>query len=609
MRSFEWKPYRSAFLTTLVIAVTAQAQTGTTSVLTAQFNNGRTGANLTESVLNVSNVNVSSFGKLYSFSVDGYVYAQPLYVASLNFNGASRNVLYVATMHNSVYAFDADAANTPPLFQISLGPPVPATSSPCPDYGTTGPELGILSTPVIDLATNTLYAVSATPASGGGYSHRIFGVDIITGQIKLGPVVMSPSVTGTGTDSQNGQVIMNQTRYLQRPGLLLTNGTVYAGFGGCGPDPSPYHGWVVGYNAGTLQQTAVYNASPNGDEAAIWQSGRGLVGDISGNVYAMTGNGSYDASSNFADSFLKLSSAGALLDWFTPADWPTLDDYDLDLSSSGPILTPDSNLLIGGGKEGILYVLNPSLLGGAGPPLQQFQATRDCGPPTSSGCYQIHSIAYLNGSSSVYVWGSNDILRAYQSASGQFRPASQNAILAGFPGGMLAVSSQGTQPGTSILWAVDPNGVVHAFDATDVADELWNSTQNSSRDSLGAFAKFGQPIIADGKVFVPTFSNAVVAYGLLTPPAAPTGLTFTIDFSASGQVSLLWTDNSNNETGFSIERSTDGVTFTQIATVGANTTTYTDSALALYTPYWYRVRSYNQNGYSAYSNIVQYLAF
>jgi hypothetical protein len=517
MNIFRWKSYCRALSIVTVTAVTMSAQTGTTAVVTAQFDNARTGATLTETILKTSNVNVSSFGKLKSFSVDGWAFAQPLYVPNLTIKGSQqKNVLYVATMHNSVYAFDADKGTT--LFRVSLGSSVPANSSPCPASRYIGPELGILSTPVIDLSTQTLYAISATPASAGAYTHRLFAVDIKTGHIKLGPVVISASVPGNGTDSQGGQVSMNNTRYIQRPGLLLTNGTIYAGFGGCGPDPSPYHGWILGYSAATLQQTAVYNASPNGDEDAIWQSGRGLVADANGDVYAMTGNGAYDGTTNLADSFVKLSPGGILLDWFTPSNQALLNQYDLDLSSSGPILMPDTNLLLGGGKYGILYVLNPGSLGKTGAPVQQFQATQACGTPTFSGCYQIHSVAYLSAESMAYVWGVNDILRAYQSTSGQFSPSSQGTITAGYPGGMLAVSSAGGQSGTSILWAVTPDAIVHAFDATNVATELWNSSQNSARDSLGTFAKFGQPIIANGKVFVPTFSNAVVAYGVLNPP-------------------------------------------------------------------------------------------
>jgi PQQ-like domain len=502
-----------------------QAQT---PIVTAQFNNARTAANLTESVLNVSNVNSSTFGKLRTFTVDGQVYAQPLYVPRLTINGALHNVLYVATMSNNVYAFDADTGEQL-LHRGDLGPPVPAASPngtlPCPDPITTGPQVGILSTPVIDPGTNSLYLVSATPSGAGTYTHRIFALDITTLATKTGPVTIAPSVPGNASDATGGQVVMNQTRYLQRPGLLLSNGNVYAGFTSCGPDPQPYHGWVVSFDVATLQQSGVFNASPNGYESAIWQSGRGLVGDAGGNVYALLGNGSFDGVTEFGDTFLKLSPGlGAPLDWFLPPNRSQLEMHDLDPSAGGPILTPDTNLLVGGGKDGIVYVLNASNLGHQGAPVQSFHATPACVNPDTFGCYQIHSTAYLSGIANpmLYVWGFNDILRSLKWTGEAFQngPVNNNTLTS-YPGAMLAVSSLAGAPGTSILWAVEKPGIVHAFDALNVSTELWNSTQNAGRDALGDFSKFGQPIVADGKVFVPTFSNTVVAYGLLPTPTPP----------------------------------------------------------------------------------------
>jgi len=349
---------------------------------------------------------------------------------------------------------------------------------------------------------------------------------------------------------------MNQTRYLQRPGLLLSHGNVYAGFGGCGPDPDPYHGWIVAFDAATLQQSAVFNASPNGYEAAIWQSGHGLVGDASGYVYAMTGNGTFDGHTEFGNTFIKLSSGATILDWFLPPNNALLETYDLDPSSGGPILTPDTNLLVGGGKDGIVYVLNSSALGQRAAPVQSFQATHSCDHVSFSGCYQIHSAAYLSGVTTpmFYVWGFDDILRSYQWANGQFvSSTTNNSTVAGYPGAMLALSSLAGVPGTSILWAAEQSGVVHAFDAMNVATELWNSGQNAARDALGNFSKFGQPVIADGKVFVPTFSNAVVAYGLLAtpsnpgqpipPPPPPSGDTTPPTVGCNANPDVLWPPN------------------------------------------------------------------
>lgn len=554
----DWGTYTRLLSLFIALGSLGQAQT---PIFTAQFNNQRTAANLTESVLNVSNVNSSTFGKIATFAVDGQVYAQPLYVPKLMINGAPHNALYVATMHNSIYAFDADTGTQ--LFPaVSLGPSVPATTSPttspCPDSNTTGPELGILSTPVIDPATNSLYVISTTSSGSGTYIFRIFALDITTGHPKAGPVTIAPAVPGSGSDSAGGQVTMNQTRYVQRTGLLLNHGNIYAGFGSCGPDPDPYHGWVVSFDATTLNQNGVFNTTSNGSEAAIWQSGHGLVSDASGNVYAMVGNGTYDGITEFANTFLKLSSGATILDWFLPPNSALLQQYDLDPSAGGPILTPDTNLIVGGGKDGIVYVLNPSNMGHTSAPIQSFQATHSCDTVSQSGCYHIHSSAYLSGTpnSMLYVWGFNDILRSYQWLDGHFvTSAVNNNTLTGYPGGMLAVSSSAGAAGTSILWAVEGPGIVHAFDALNVSAELWNSGQNASRDALGNFSKFGQPVISDGKVFVPTFSNTVVAYGLLPagssgnpgnpllPPPPPSGDTTPPAVACSANPSVLWPPN------------------------------------------------------------------
>ena len=502
----------------LLVFMGTQTYSQSVSITTAQFNNSRTAANLNETILNTSNVNVTSFGKLSgSFSVDGQVFAQPLYVPHVRIRGRYVNALYVATMNDSIYAFDADNPGKPPLFQVNLGTPVPlGWAGTCPHSVTGMSQLGILSTPVIDVGRGVLYAVSATPAGSGAYLHRLFAIKINNGRIRSS-VEISATVPGTGDDAQNGQVSMNQTQYIQRPGLLLANGTVYAAFGSCGPDPRPYHGWVIGYDARRLTQTAVFNTSPNGWGNAIWQSGRGLVSDSSGYMYAFTGNGIWDGSSAFSGTALKLSPSGVLVDWFTPANYSQLDSYDLDLSSSGPLLMPDSNLIVGGGKEGVLYVLNPSSLGHLGPPVQQFQATTLCAPLEPNGCYKIYSIAYWQGAQTLYVWGRNDRLRAYKASNGQFNitPASQSSMTATGPGGYFAISAQGTTSGTGIVWAVTSDSVFHAFDARDLGIELWSSQMNSSRDSLPSRARFVTPVIADGKVFVATSSGAVVVYGLL----------------------------------------------------------------------------------------------
>lgn len=501
------------------------AQSGGPAVLTGENDNFRTGANLNEPVLGVpGNISVATFGKVGTLPVDGNVYAQPLYVPGVTVNGAQVNVLYVATMHNSIYAFNADQLTAPPLWTVNLGPSVPdGLTGPCPVSWATGAELGILGTPVIDGATGTLYAVAATPSSPGNYIHQIFALDITTGQPKFGGVgAIAPSVAGIGYDSTGGVVTMNTIRQVQRPALLLANGTVYAGFGSCGPDPDPYHGWLVGFSAQNVQQqTMVFNTSANGGRAALWQSGRGPAADAQGNVYFMTGNGTDDADDDLGDSIVKLSPSGGLAGWFWPANRSALNQFDLDLGSSGPIVIPSKGLLVGGGKQGVIFLLNPKLM--AMPttaPRQRFQATGLCQPLTFNGCDQIHSVAYWDNPKlpTLFVWGAYDYLRAYRFSKGLFltTPASQTSGVTGSPGGQLSLAAPGTTGATAVVWAITQPGILHSYDATNLATELWNSTLDADRDTLGNAPKFGIPTIVNGKVFVPTMDGQVVVYGILS---------------------------------------------------------------------------------------------
>lgn len=509
--------------------LSALGQPGGPPILTGEYNNFRTGANLNEPVLGTpANISVAIFGKIGALQVDGVVIAQPLYVPGVTINGTQFNVLYVATMHNSVYAFDADHLTAPVLWTVNLGPSVPAgTAGQCPAQFATGGELGILSTPAIDATTGTLYAVAASPSSPGHYIHQIFALDITTGQPKFGGVgAIAPTVQGTGVESVNGVVPMNTYRYIQRPALLLTNGTVYAGFGSCGPDPDPYHGWLVGFNAQNVQQqTVVFNASPNGAEAALWQSGRGPATDAQGNIYFMTGNGTDDLNGDLGNSFVKMSPAGALEGWFWPGNRVTLDQFDLDLGSSGPIIIPSKGLLLGGGKQGVVYLMNPKLMAQPSTAARQhFPATTPC-HITFSGCQQIHSIVYWDNPKlpTLYVWGASDNLRAYRFSQGLFltTPSSQNPAIAGYPGGQMVLAAPGTTSATAVLWAVTPPGVVHAYNATNVATELWNSTMYAARDLLGNASKFANPTIVNGKLYVPTADHEVVVYGPLSGSGSP----------------------------------------------------------------------------------------
>ena len=503
-----------------LLAFTCSALAQNPAVLTAEYDNARTTANNSEYRLNPTNVGSATFGKLGEWPVDGVVAAQPLYVPSLPIGRKIHNVVFVATMNNSVYAFDADSASPVVLWHTQLGPNVPlGYAGSCPAAFSTG-ALGILSTPVIDLEAGKLYVVAANPVAGQKlYTHMLYALNLANGNPdRKSPVVLSGSAPGTGTTSVNGTVSMGPTtaNLIQRPALLLQNDRLYIGFSGCGPDPSPYHGWVLTFNANTFKQITTFNATPNGDEGGVWQAGRGLVGDTLGSVYFETGNGSYDKG-DFGESFLKLTPRGTLQDWYTPPDVQTLSDLDLDLSTTSPIYAPDSHLLIGGGKAGLIYVLNAASLGHSGPAVQTFTTGTPCNPSFNS-CKKIQSMVYWQSSdgSRLYTWPTNDRLYSYRFSNGQFTtsPESFSGASAPYPGGLLTVSSAGGLASTGIVWAITP-GVLHAFMATDLSQELWNSSQNASRDGFaGAGYHFEQITVVGGKVYAPAGGNKVLVYGL-----------------------------------------------------------------------------------------------
>ena len=307
----------------VVMALLLLPDRGEVGVLTQHNDNNRTGANLNETVLNTSNVNANQFGKLFSRSVDGQIYAQPLCVPNVSIpNQGTHNVVYVATMHNGVYAFDADDPEaSAPLWRVNLGPSVPwqDTATLYPDINS---EVGITSTPVIDVPKKTLYLVAKTKENNS-YIQRLHALDIATGKEKPGsPVLIQASLTGSGDGRLNGTISFDPLKQLNRPGLLLLDDVVYIAFGSHG-DVDPYHGWVLGYSATTLQQVTAYNTTRTGTRAGIWQGGQGLAADASGHIYLMTGNGTFDyntGGANLGNSFVKLATPGGLsvVDWFTP---------------------------------------------------------------------------------------------------------------------------------------------------------------------------------------------------------------------------------------------------------------------------------------------------
>ena len=552
----------------------AGAQPAPPPVLTQHNDNARTGDNLQETLLNTSNVNAKQFGKLGTLQVDGYLYAQPLYVPNVRMPGKGlHNVLYLATAHNSVYAFDADHPNAArPLWQVNLGPSVPAAEIYTTKWTDMVGEIGITSTPVIDPKAGTIYVESKTKEHGT-YVQRLHALDITNGFERPGsPVVVAASVPGTGMGSVNGQVAFSPVKQLQRPGLLLANGTVYLAFGSHADSP-PFHPWILGYDAKTLAQTCVFNGTPNGDEGSIWQAGMGMAADPQGNIYAMTGNGTFDASTggaDYGDTVLKLSpQPGGLkvADYFTPYNQDWMNDNDQDMGSSGPMLIPGTSLLIGGAKNGWLYLMQQDNLG-------HFQAKDDSQivqsfPITQGNCHG--SPVYWNGPGGpqVYIWPEFAHLMAFRLTDGKLteKPASISAAAVpdGMPGAFLSVSANGSQAGTGIVWSAAPYdananwvtvpGVLRAYDASDLTHELWDTKMNPARDDLGMFAKFCAPTIVNGRVYVSTFSNQLQVYGLLggavpaisqvSPSSKQVAVTFnqTVDALSAGRVQNYALDN------------------------------------------------------------------
>jgi hypothetical protein len=535
------------FLPIMIATNPASAQV---NILGNRYDNERTGANLEETQLTTANVNTASFGKLWSYTVSGSVYAQPLYVANLTMDGNPHNVLYVATMNNDVYAFDADANSDNVLWTVNLGPPIPMGQILPPDENgnnITG-NVGIESTPVIDLSTNTLYLLART-WEDGSFFQRLHALDLLTGQEKFnGPVVVQGSVAGTGDGGD--AITFDPKMQNQRAGLALANNQVFIAWASH-EDVLPYHGWVMSYDAGDLHQTGifcttpdVFNVPPNHDTAdkgGVWMSGRAPVVDTDGNVYYMVGNGAWDGNRNFGDSFLKFSSANGLqlVDWFTPDDWLGLGDGDEDLGSSGPFMIPGTGLLVGGGKENLFYLLQAASLGNEVPGNTQIpQVLNNQQDGSSSG--SIFSGPALWSSRidgpALYVWADQDVMKAYHFNGVTFdtAPFSSGTVPApmGNSGGSLAISARAGTPGTAIVWALIPlsddadvglhQGILRAFDAEDLTHELWNS-QIVPGDDSGIWAKYNPPTVVNGRVYVASFPSdgvgdgAILVYGRRAP--------------------------------------------------------------------------------------------
>jgi hypothetical protein len=522
-------------------------------VTTYHYDNNRTGANPNETILNTSNVNQTQFGKLFSMPVVGQIYAQPLYVPNVTIpQQGVHNVLYVATEHNNVYAYDADAPGSA-LWQVNMGPSMLVTT--CCMVEEIQPEVGILSTPVIDTSSGTLYVVAETSQNDAQKAHfQLHALDITTGADKLTPAEITGSVPGTSIDSVNGLLSFGfnpnvqpsrngQIQHFQRPGLLLLNGNVYIAFGSH-QDNTPYHGWLFSYSASSLQQTGVICFSPNGQENGVWQGGVGLAADGGGNIYLETGNGPFDVNaggSDFGDSIVKIATTGGMhiVDYFTPSTQQFDQMFDWDLGSSGPVLIPGTNLGMAGGKDGMMYVFNTSNLGQFSSTTdrlaQEWQATFAYSQSLAGGFWGGNYIFYNN---TMYGYGERDFLKAFAFNGSQFNPTPTSTSTVMVPSAVsndpgMVVSANGTVPGTAIVWAsfsatgqangLPFPGVLYAFDASDVSKVLWSSNQNSARDYSGAWGKWSPPTVVNGKVYLATFDNLVNVYGLLPAIAATAG--------------------------------------------------------------------------------------
>ncbi len=525
-----------------------------TDVLTQHNDFNRTGWNQTEAILKVSNVSNTTFGLLFKQQVDDQIYAQPLLVSGVIIGGTPKNVVYVATTNNTIYAIDGDNGAAGIYWQINLTPGSmrpPRNSdivgSVCGSYSDFSANMGIVGTPVIDKAANTLYVVSryADPSkvigngSPTGFHEVLYAIDLSDGHI-VNSTEIAATVNGTAPGNVGNQITFDPLRQNQRGGLLLLNGVVYIPFAGhC--DLNNYHGWLIGYNASTLNQIVVYITSPNDGRGGIWMSGAAPAAETAGNgsIYLASGNsnnGDPSIKENRGESILKLvpdapgvaQSNLAIADWFTPTNYQTLNSGDLDFGTQ-VLIVPNTNLLVTGCKDAFMYVLDKTNLG-------KFNTTaNDILQKTFIGNNaEFHSsLAYFGGSTHklVYEFAEDQILSAFPVLPGtpgslDFNNSMNGSVKGGngWSGSYMSVSSNGADESTGILWianALNCNanqntcpGVLYAVNASDVSKTLWTSNDNPG-DAIGNFAKTACPTIANGKVYMATFSNNLNVYGLL----------------------------------------------------------------------------------------------
>jgi hypothetical protein len=586
------------------------------NVVTQHGNVARTGANTNETILTTSNVNATSFGKLFSQSVDGQVYAQPLYVANVAISGkGTHNVVFVATQNDSIYAFDADSnggANASPLWKITLldaahGAGSGATAVPNTDLSTPdiNPKIGVTGTPTIDTSTNTMYVVGKTKENGS-YFVRLHAIDITNGNEKFGgPVAISASVPGNGNGSSGGTLNFDPKWENHRAGLLLLNGFVYTAFAAHG-DNGPWHGWIISYNATTLQQAGVWCSAPNGIGSGIWMGGSGLAADSNnpngtspgGRLFIATGNGDftaskpYDNTMDYGDSLVRLeltNGAMKVADIFTPSNQATLNAADLDLAAGGVLVLPDqstgghTHLLVQLGKQGKVYLVDRDNMSGFNSTDAMVQSFMLNPSNTNTGLWGMPTY----GNNTVYIWGTQDVMKSYPISAGKLptSPSNSGSNSVGFPSPTATISSSGNS--NPIAWSVQTdnygssgNAVLRAYDANTLSNTLYSSTTNSARDTVGGSVKFVVPTVANGKVYVGT-SSGLAVYGLLNgaqqtaaPVINPAGQSFT------GTLNVTITDSTPNASIFYSTTGTATTSSTPYTGTIPVTSTTTISAIA-----------------------------
>jgi hypothetical protein len=500
---------------------------GQVQVLTEHNDASRSGANTQETYLTTTNVNFNTFGKLFTEAVDGFIVGQPLFVPGVQFHdGSTHNVVYVATQHDGVFAFDGDREQAPLWTTSFINPSAGITTVPISDYGCAGTaftEIGVVSTPVIDATAGTIFILAKT-LENGAYIYRLHALSLTTGADVVPPAVISASVS-----SNSGTVQFDPAIQMQRPGLLLENGAIYIGFGSNGCDTYAFRGWLLAYDETTLQQNGAFLTTPNGTRGGVWLSGGGAAADADGNVFLASGNGTFDAhtgGADYGDSLLRFSPTSSgltVIDYFTPYNQQDMEENDLDLGAGGVVVLPDQagshpHEVVGVAKTGTLYLVDRDSMGGynASGDTQIVQSI----PGASAG--KVLSVpGYWNGN--LYLSGETDHIKAFSLSNGLLstQPTSQTSITASIPGS-VSISANGTSNG--ILWDIPINNpaTLYAFDATNLSTLLYSSTQAGIRDQLGTVPKFEPPTVANGKIYIGG-ASALVVYGLLPRISAAAG--------------------------------------------------------------------------------------